>query len=124
MNRDRIAEHTPPWSDDGDTPAPWVFDDTDNEMAIVRDANGGVVASCTDGFYNDSGDWVMAAKCAPVARLIKSAPALLAALEAFVSLADDDVLTIVADQAASYDTDLVLTISNGRAAIAAARGQQ
>lgn len=115
MSRDRIAEQGP-WADDGDTPAPWVFDDSDNEMALVRDANGGIVASCTDGFYNDSGDWVMAAKCAPIALLIKSAPDLLAALERSL------------DWLSSYPGGGTLgpngPYEQARAAIAAARGQQ
>ena len=81
------AKHTPgplyvPWSPDGDTPAPWIVEDTD-ERVVVLDAQGGLIADCTNGFDGDDG-WVMSAACGPLAQIIASAPELLEALQACV----------------------------------------
>lgn len=78
------AKHTPsiyrPWESDGDTPFPWVVEDTD-ERTTVLDACGGLIADCTNGFHDDEGMWRMSAAVGPLAKLIAAAPALLEALE-------------------------------------------
>jgi len=75
-----------PWGPDADTPAPWVVEDTDTHV-IVLDAQGGLIADCTNGFDGDDG-WVMSASCGPIAKLIGAAPDLLKALELAIFYAD------------------------------------
>ena len=79
-----VAKHIPsplyaPWGPGGDTPAPWIVEDTD-ERVIVRDAQGGLIAECTNGFDGDDG-WVMSSACGPLSCLLAAAPELLSELQ-------------------------------------------
>lgn len=59
---------------------PWRVDVEDARVSVHSVEDEGYVADCTDGHYNDDGDWIMAATAEPNARLIAAAPELLAAL--------------------------------------------
>jgi hypothetical protein len=112
------AKHTPsiyrPWEPDGDCPAPWSVEDTD-ERVHVSDAQGGLIADCTNGFDGDEG-WVMSAACGPLARLIAAAPELLDELRAMVGLFMDRYPT------KGLDDEAQERINAARAAIAKATG--
>jgi hypothetical protein len=114
-----------PWEADGDCPAPWAVEDTDLRVH-VNDAQGGLIADCTNGFDGDDG-WVMSAACGPLANLIAAAPDLLEALRAFMALdrdfataSDRHLREIIAEQRAS--APLVKAVIAARAAIAKATG--
>jgi hypothetical protein len=126
------AQHTPgpsiyrPWADDGDCPAPWVVEDTDTRCTVL-DAQGGLIADCTNGFDGDNG-WVMSAAVGPLVSLIAVAPALLAIAERLALATDegDD-----ASQGTHYADKLgrirckgsfLALIEDARAAIAKATG--
>jgi hypothetical protein len=97
------------------TQGEWRVDDSEDARIVVRAEDGQLIADCTDGFYNNDGDWVMAADAEPNARLIAAAPDLLAALLAF----RDGGISGGKDFAGWHDS-YSLAIKKARAAIARA----
>jgi hypothetical protein len=113
---------TRPWDQDGDTPAPWKVEAND-WCILVTDANGGLVADCTDGHESDNG-WIMADKAHNVARLIAAAPELLAALEEALEFAEDQEDVVDGPDGMPQANDAMRLAQTLRDAIFKATGEQ
>jgi len=69
---------------------PWTIEDDGSEILTVRGADGQWVAGCSDGHYNDDGDWIRAGECEANARLIAAAPELLAVAQLLSILTEEN----------------------------------